>query len=69
MKCDCLNDCGDDPWLRTGQVEPCERLQEVRARRLQLEADIAVLNKLCARLKSKRQSDALRRILVRTHVA
>ena len=23
-KCDCLNYCGDDPWLNDGRAEPCE---------------------------------------------
>lgn len=23
-KCDCLNDCGDDPALRTGEADWCE---------------------------------------------
>lgn len=23
-KCDCLNDCGDDPNLKTGKVERCD---------------------------------------------
>lgn len=28
MKCDCLNDCGDDPWLKDGRADPCEHLRE-----------------------------------------
>lgn len=23
-RCDCLNDCGDDPWLKDGRAAPCE---------------------------------------------
>lgn len=23
--CDCLNTCGDDPWLAKGKAKPCER--------------------------------------------
>jgi len=23
--CDCLNACGDDPWLETGQSTPCQK--------------------------------------------
>lgn len=30
-RCDCLNDCGDDPLLQGGGVTPCER----RKKRLQ----------------------------------
>lgn len=22
--CDCLNDCGDDPWLKSGKSKPCD---------------------------------------------
>lgn len=31
MKCDCLNDCGDDPHLASGKVTPCKRLKAARA--------------------------------------
>ena len=24
-KCDCLNYCGDDPWLKDRRAMPCER--------------------------------------------
>lgn len=27
-KCDCLNYCGDDPWLARGKAHPCERRAE-----------------------------------------
>lgn len=23
MTCDCLNHCGDDPWLKDGRAQPC----------------------------------------------
>lgn len=26
VECDCLNWCGDDPWLAKGLAQPCERL-------------------------------------------
>jgi hypothetical protein len=26
--CDCLNTCGDDPWLRDGRSEPCAHYLE-----------------------------------------
>lgn len=28
MSCDCLNDCGDDPWLKdgSGRAAPCENM-------------------------------------------
>lgn len=25
-KCDCLNFCGDDPWLQSGKAAPCDRM-------------------------------------------
>lgn len=30
MKCDCLNDCGDDPGLRDGRATPCDHLMARR---------------------------------------
>ena len=24
MTCDCLNHCGDDPWLQDGRSTPCD---------------------------------------------
>ena len=24
--CDCLNNCGDDPWLKEGRSTPCKNL-------------------------------------------
>lgn len=30
MECDCLNRCGDDPWLKDGRSEPCENLLAAR---------------------------------------
>lgn len=26
-KCDCLNFCGDDPWLQDGRAAPCDKLK------------------------------------------
>jgi hypothetical protein len=28
--CDCLNICGDDPWVRDGRATPCPRFAAVR---------------------------------------
>lgn len=30
-KCDCLNDCGDDPWIRDNKADPCEHLKARQA--------------------------------------
>lgn len=27
VSCDCLNHCGDDPWLKDGRSKPCEKLK------------------------------------------
>ena len=37
ITCDCLNSCGDDPWLKDGRSQPCEALrgQMKRSDRLQ----------------------------------
>lgn len=30
--CDCLNECGDDPWLGTGKSRACQRRREAQER-------------------------------------
>lgn len=30
--CDCLNGCGDDPWLETGKAIPCQARRDAAAR-------------------------------------
>jgi hypothetical protein len=47
MRCDCLNDCGDDPQLRDGRAQPCERLQKERAAAAKAKEDARQL-KHCA---------------------
>lgn len=55
VKCDCLNYCGDDPWLKSGKAVPCERARQKahdeQARAEQLQADTHTLNALVARLR------------------
>ena len=31
VTCDCLNDCGDDPWLKDGRSQPCKYLRQRQA--------------------------------------
>lgn len=31
--CDCLNKCGDDPWLKTGKSVPCKARQQEQAQK------------------------------------
>ncbi len=28
VECDCLNWCGDDPWLKDGRAQPCKALKK-----------------------------------------
>lgn len=37
--CDCLNYCGDDPWLYKGQAEPCEAIKRQRQQHEQRESE------------------------------
>jgi hypothetical protein len=30
-RCDCLNDCGDDPWLKDGRAEYCDHWKKRKA--------------------------------------
>ena len=32
LTCDCLNDCGDDPALRTGKAKPCPNRRDYEHR-------------------------------------
>lgn len=39
MKCDCLNWCGDDPWLQDGRAKPCDhKIQKEKERQMAIEA-------------------------------
>lgn len=43
-ECDCLNFCGDDPWLKDGRAKPCEALLKVRAAAAKAKGDAHQLN-------------------------
>lgn len=32
VKCDCLNDCGDDPWLADGRAKKCDNYEQANPR-------------------------------------
>lgn len=36
-KCDCLNYCGDDPWLNDGRAEPCKSRKSREDRKADIE--------------------------------
>lgn len=42
-RCDCLNWCGDDPWLVDGRVDPCEHRQALLAAAALERADRAAI--------------------------
>jgi hypothetical protein len=43
-RCDCLNWCGDDPWLKDGRAEGCERYKaRIAVKALDLDARIDAL--------------------------
>ena len=64
-KCDCLNDCGDDPWLVDGRAEPCDYRKWHLAELEQRRQDIALLTAIASRMRDKEAAAALRRILDR----
>ena len=39
-KCDCLNDCGDDPDLESGKVQECPRRAKCTADELAVRAEL-----------------------------
>ena len=56
-KCDCLNYCGDDPWLKDRKVKPCEaaiRECHIQAHRENMLRDFKPV--LAARLTKKQQA-------------
>jgi hypothetical protein len=67
VKCDCLNVCGDDPWLKDGRATPCARFSSDRKESQQnlqetikkLRARIKVLGK--ALMESERDYEQLKR--------
>lgn len=46
MNCDCLNDCGDDPDLKTGKVQPCKNMAVHLERQRVISAQVATITKL-----------------------
>jgi hypothetical protein len=66
MKCDCLNECGDDPWLRDGRVKPCDGRIAALAKAEQRRNDIALVKELATRMTTRRNgrhAEALMRIV------
>jgi hypothetical protein len=64
-KCDCLNECGDDPWLRTGKAEPCDGRKRGLADLAQFDKDLLLLNDLARKVRDKKVAAALERVLRR----
>lgn len=48
--CDCLNWCGDDPWLNDGRAEPCQERKERERRAAEEKASKAALVVLLDRI-------------------
>jgi len=46
MNCDCLNDCGDDPDLKTGKVQPCEHMAARLERQRVISEQVATITQL-----------------------
>jgi hypothetical protein len=64
VKCDCLNECGDDPWLKTGQAEVCDR----RAKHLRAEKEhrenIEYLARYVQRSRDRELAAAIAKLLL-----
>lgn len=54
-KCDCLNRCGDDPWLADGRARPCAALVKERQRAAERERAREVLRSLLCQAQSDGQ--------------
>lgn len=46
--CDCLNDCGDDPWLKdgSGRAVPCPNLRAYQEEKCKVAAELAKIAEL-----------------------
>ena len=54
VPCDCLNRCGDDPWLAKGKAEPCEASKKEAARMAEmLHPDNIAVDRFAAGMKEK----------------
>ena len=62
MPCDCLNWCGDDDRVKTGEVEPCETYKARQAHCEQIARDQAEENAILAALGFKTSLQALRHL-------
>ena len=51
VKCDCLNYCGDDPWLKDGRAEHCERWKKNHEEASFKEKESEELTALVGRMK------------------
>lgn len=69
--CDCLNECGDDDWLRDGRAKPCAYRKLRLAMQQEQDQDIAIAEDLVRSLHRSRNRDkkktaaALERLLAR----
>jgi hypothetical protein len=64
-KCDCLNECGDDPWLRSGKSDPCDSRKRSLAESAQFGEDLLLLGDLARRVRDREVAAALKRVLRR----
>lgn len=48
--CDCLNYCGDDPWLQDGRAAPCDRKKARDRKAAELQAKHARVSELLQQL-------------------
>lgn len=57
--CDCLNFCGDDPWLASGKAEPCDAVKRRKRQREQDAAErLTVIEHLQAMAATATESNA-----------
>ena len=62
MPCDCLNECGDNPRIDSGEVEPCESYKTRKAHCEQIARDQAEERAILAALGFKTALQALRHL-------
>ena len=62
MNCDCLNDCGDDPDLKTGKVQPCPNMAKHQERERVLAKQVATIFRLSQLYRAENLFDLIEKM-------
>ena len=60
--CDCLNECGDDPWLRDGRAEWCDWAKAIHAERERKKIEYTGSIQVLSNIRKKKHANEQRYI-------